>query len=58
MWPTIIVATIVAAILLAIIYSSIKNRRSGKTSCSSGSCCGCAASSLCHGQGPDEQTKT
>lgn len=48
-WPTIIVAALVAAAVLAIVIRGIYNRKKGKHSCScGGSCGGCAMSGTCH----------
>ncbi len=44
---TIIVAAILIAIVVAIIRSTIKDRRSGKTSCGCG-CANCAMAGQCH----------
>lgn len=47
MWPTIIVAAIVAAAFIAIVIKAIINRKQGKSSCSCG-CGGCAMKDSCH----------
>lgn len=47
MLPTILVATIVAAIFLAIVITGIRNRKKGKHSCSCG-CGGCGMKDMCH----------
>lgn len=47
MWPTIIVAAIVAVIFSAIIIKGIVNRKNGKPSCSCG-CGNCAMKGTCH----------
>ena len=48
-WPTIIVASILAVIFLAIVITGIRNKKKGKHSCSScGSCGGCAMNGSCH----------
>ncbi|MDD6022918.1 MAG: FeoB-associated Cys-rich membrane protein [Oscillospiraceae bacterium] len=46
--PTIIAALIVGALVLSIVISGIRNKRQGKSSCSCGSCGGCAMSGACH----------
>lgn len=45
--PTIIVASIVAIIFVAIIAKGIINRKKGISSCSCG-CSGCASKDICH----------
>ena len=52
MWPTIIVAAIVAAVFLAIVITGIRNRKKGKGSCSCG-CSGCGMKDTCHPQSSD-----
>ena len=53
-WPTIIVATIIGLIFVAIVVTQIRNRRNGKSSCSCGGSCGsCGASGFCHPQKND-----
>ncbi len=47
-WPTIIVASILAVIFLAIVITGIRNKKKGKHSCSCGSCGGCAMNGSCH----------
>ena len=48
-WPTIIVAAVLAAVVVAIIACQILNKKKGKGSCSCGTCCsGCAMSGTCH----------
>lgn len=47
MWPTIIVAAIVAAAFISIVIKAIINRKQGKSSCSCG-CGGCAMKDSCH----------
>lgn len=47
MLPTIIVAALVAAALVAIAVNGIRNKKKGKTSCSCG-CGGCAMKDSCH----------
>lgn len=48
-WPTIIVAALVVAAVLAIVICGIRNKKKGKHSCScGGSCGGCAMSDTCH----------
>ena len=46
-WPTIIVASVIGAILLFIIVRGIINKKKGKRSCSCGSCGACGMN--CHG---------
>ena len=47
--PTIIVATIVAILFLAIVVKGIQNKKNGKSSCSCGGSCGsCGMSGTCH----------
>ena len=53
MWPTLIVAAIVAAVFLAIIITGIRNKKKGKGSCSCG-CSGCGMSDICHPQDVDK----
>ncbi len=47
MWPTIIVATVLAAVIVVIIACRINNFRKGKGS-HCGSCAGCAMKDICH----------
>jgi len=49
MWPTIIVATIVAVIFVAIVVNEIKKKKSGKGGCSCGGNCGACGMS-CHSE--------
>lgn len=46
MLPTIIVASIIGVIFVSIIVTSIINKKKGKSTCSCGSCSGCALN--CH----------
>lgn len=46
-WPTVIVASIIAAIFLAIVIRGIINKKKGKSSCGCG-CSGCALKDSCH----------
>ena len=46
-WPTIIVATVVAVVFLAIVINGIRNKKKGKHSCSCGGSCG-ACGMNCH----------
>lgn len=47
--PTIIVASIVALIFIAIVVVNIRNKKKGKGSCSCGGSCGaCPMSESCH----------
>ena len=39
-WPTILVATIIGVIFIAIVVSQIRNRIKGKAGCSCGGNCG------------------
>lgn len=49
MWPTIIIASIVAVVFFAIIIKGIINKKNGKSSCScGGGCGGCAMKGTCH----------
>lgn len=50
---TIIVAAILLGVALAIIVTSIKNKKQGKTSCGC-NCSGCAMSCLCQNRGQEE----
>jgi len=45
--PTIIVASVVAVIFIAIVINGIRRRKSGKGGCSCG-CGGCAMRDTCH----------
>lgn len=47
-WQTIVVAGIVAAVFVAIIVKAIIDKKKGKSSCSCGSCGGCANKDFCH----------
>lgn len=50
MLPTIIIASLIAIIFLAIVIKGIINRKNGKSSCScGGGCKGCAMNGTCHG---------
>ncbi len=49
MWPTIIVAAIVASIFIAIVVRGVINKKNGKGGCSCG-CSGCAMKDRCHPQ--------
>lgn len=50
-WPTIIVAVVVAALLLAIVIAGIWKRKHGKSACFCGSSCsGCGMNGSCHCQ--------
>lgn len=51
--PTIIVASVVAAVFIAIVINEIRKRKSGKGGCSCG-CGGCAMRDTCH---PDSTDK-
>jgi hypothetical protein len=46
-WPTILVATVVAGIFIAIVVCGIINKKKGKGGCSCG-CGGCAMKDSCH----------
>lgn len=49
MWPTIIIASIIAAVFCTIIIKGIINKKNGKSSCScGGGCVGCAMKGACH----------
>lgn len=50
MWPTIIVAAIIAVIVLAIIIREIRNKKQGKSACQScgGNCSSCPGG--CHSE--------
>ena len=45
--PTLIIAAIIGALVLAVIASEIKKRKAGKGTCSCG-CGGCALKDKCH----------
>lgn len=45
--PTIIVASIVAVVFVAIIVKAVIDKKKGKSSCACG-CSGCAMSDVCH----------
>lgn len=47
MWPTIIVSSVIALLVVAIIVKAIINKKKGKSSCSCG-CSGCALKDSCH----------
>lgn len=48
-WPTIIVGSIVAIIVLSVIIRGVINIKKGKHSCSCGGSCGsCGMSHMCH----------
>lgn len=49
MWPTIIISSIIAAAVIAIVVNEIIKKKKGKGSCSCG-CNGCAMSDVCHGK--------
>jgi len=46
-WPTIIVAFLVAAAVVAIVVNEIRKKKRGESSCSC-SCSGCPMSGKCH----------
>lgn len=47
--PTIIISSIIAVIVIAIIVKGILNRKAGKSSCAcGGGCGGCAMKGVCH----------
>lgn len=46
-WPTVIVASVIGVIVVAIIIKGIINRKKGKSSCGCG-CSGCAMKDSCH----------
>ena len=49
--PTIIIASVIAIIFVAIVVTQIINKKKGKSSCSCGGACGsCGASGFCHPQ--------
>lgn len=49
MLPTIIVASLLGAVVVLIIVCQIMNKKKGKGTCSCGGCCsGCAMSGTCH----------
>ena len=52
-WPTIIIAAIVLIVFLAIVISTVRNKKLGKGACSScgGSCGGCSLQGQCHSAG-------
>lgn len=43
----IVVVAVVAAVVIKIVYKSLKDKRSGKSHCGSG-CSGCALKDKCH----------
>ena len=45
--PTILVGLAVAALVVAVIVSEVKNRRKGSCGCGYG-CAGCANAGICH----------
>jgi hypothetical protein len=45
---TIVVGLILLAIVIAIVYSMVKNKKNGKSNCGCG-CEHCASSAVCHG---------
>lgn len=51
--PTIIVASVVAIIFVAIVIKGIINKKKGKSSCACG-CSGCALKGKCHPQNKSE----
>lgn len=48
-WQTIVIASVIAVIVLAIVIKGIYNRKKGKSSCS-GACGSCAMKNACHPQ--------
>ena len=46
MWPTIIIASLLAAVFVAIVVNEIRKKKQGKSSCNCGGSCG--ACGLCH----------
>ena len=46
-WQSWLVLAILAAIIIAIIVTAVRNKKKGKTSCSCG-CGGCAFKETCH----------
>lgn len=49
MIPTIIIATVIALVFIAIVVNGLLNKKKGKHSCSCGSGCGsCGMNGLCH----------
>ena len=49
--PTIITAFLLAVSLFAIVFSQVRNKKSGKSSCSCGAgCSGCSMNCSCHPQ--------
>lgn len=48
MWPTVIIASLVAAVFSAIVIRGISNRKKGRGGCSCGSCGSCGMN--CHGR--------
>lgn len=56
--PTIIIASVIAVIFVAIVVTQIINKKKGKSSCSCGGSCGnCGASSFCHPQRDKDEDK-
>ena len=56
MLPTIIIASLVAILFVAIVVSEIRNRKNGKGSCSCGSSCGSCGMN-CHCNTTDAKSK-
>ena len=55
-WPTFIIAAIVAVIFVAIVFSEIRKRKSGRGSCSCGGSCGaCPMGASCHSATPEKK---
>ncbi|MBS7224785.1 MAG: FeoB-associated Cys-rich membrane protein [Clostridiaceae bacterium] len=46
--PTILISLIILAACIAILRREVRNRKSGKGSCSCGGCTGCPSSGMCH----------
>ena len=56
--PTIIIASVIAVIFVAIVVTQIINKKKGKSSCSCGGSRGsCGASSFCHPQKDKDEDK-
>lgn len=49
MWPTIIISSLIALVVIGIIVNEIIKKKKGKGGCSCG-CGGCAMKELCHSE--------
>lgn len=56
MWPTILVATVIGVIFLAILIKGIVDKKKGKHTCSCGGSCGaCPMGASCHAATPEKK---